>query len=65
VTRCDGGLRARGLRVNRWRDCRLSQLRSERDNIELAVVNAGHVPHDDAPEAVNAAVTAWLGKMFP
>ncbi|KAJ1487107.1 Alpha/Beta hydrolase protein, partial [Baffinella frigidus] len=26
------------------------QLRGERDNIELKVVNAGHVPHDDAPE---------------
>mmetsp|Transcript_22710 Transcript_22710/g.52749 ORF Transcript_22710/g.52749 Transcript_22710/m.52749 type:complete len:377 (+) Transcript_22710:83-1213(+) len=36
------------------------ELVEQRPKTELAVVNAGHCPHDDDPEGVNKAVVGWL-----
>jgi len=34
-----------------------------RPKTELAVVNAGHCPHDDAPKEVNEAIIEWMGRL--
>jgi len=38
------------------------ELVAARPRTRLAVVRAGHCPHDDAPGDVNAAIALWLAE---
>lgn len=40
----------------------LTELAKERSSIDFEIISAGHLPHDENPEAVNKAVLAWLAK---
>ncbi|CAE7349302.1 yugF [Symbiodinium natans] len=39
-----------------------TRLAKERDNVDFEIVAAGHIPHDENPEAVNKAVLGWLAQ---
>jgi hypothetical protein len=41
------------------------RLAAERANVELVVVSAGHVPHDDNPRAVRDALIPFLRAHWP
>eukprot|EP00435_Cladocopium_sp_Y103_P056015 s1283_g18.t1 len=40
----------------------LTELAKERSSIDFEIISAGHLPHDENPEAVNKAVLTWLAK---
>lgn len=39
-----------------------TRLAKERDNVDFEIIPAGHIPHDENPEAVNKALLEWLAK---